>query len=69
MFIENAPDAYFAIMLQLDTRDWYLKEHPEVPNSFTHLSQIACDENWKREASEYMKQAIIYIEKKYGSKC
>lgn len=66
MFIENAPDAYFAIMLQLDTRDWYLKEHPEIPNSFTHLSQIACDENWKREASEYMKQAIHYIEQKYG---
>ena len=25
MFIENAPDAYFAPMLQIDPRDWYLK--------------------------------------------
>ena len=48
MFIQNAPDAYFAPMLQLDTRNWYLKEHPEVPNSFTNLSQIACDEAWKK---------------------
>ena len=68
MFIENAPDAYFAPMLQLDTRDWYLKEHPEVPNSFTHLSQIACDSNWKRAAADYMKAAITHIEEKYGER-
>ena len=68
MFIENAPEAYFAPMLQLDTRDWYLKEHPEVPNSFTHLSQIACDSNWKRAAADYMKAAIEHIEEKYGDR-
>ena len=68
MFIENAPDAYFAPMIQLDTRDWYLKEHPEVPNSFTHLSQIACDETWKRAAAEYLKAAICHIEEKYGDR-
>lgn len=66
MFLENAPDAYFAPMLQLDTRDWYLKLHPQVPNSFTHLSQIACDETWKKEAADYMKAAIRHIEQKYG---
>ena len=68
MFIQNAPDAYFAPMLQLDTRNWYLKEHPEVPNSFTNLSQIACDEAWKKAASDYMKAAIEHIETKYGDK-
>ena len=68
MFIENAPDAYFAPMLQLDTRDWYLKKHTEVPNSFTHLSQIACDENWKRASADYLKAAITHIEEKYGDR-
>lgn len=68
MFIENAPEGYFAPMLQLDTRDWYLKLHPEAPNSFTHLSQIACDENWKQEAAAYMKAAIRHIEQKYGDR-
>lgn len=68
MFIENAPDAYFAPMIQLDTREWYLKEHPEVPNSFTHLSQIACDEVWKKAAAEYLKAAITHIEEKYGDR-
>ncbi len=68
MFIENAPEGYFAPMIQLDTRDWYLKLHPEAPNSFTHLSQIACDETWKRQAADYMKAAIQYIEEKYGDR-
>lgn len=68
MFIENAPEAYFAPMIQLDTRDWYLSQHQGIPNSFTHLSQIACDEEWKRAASDYMKAAILHIEEKYGDK-
>lgn len=68
MFIENAPDAYFAPMIQLDTRKWYLESHPGIPNSFTHLSQIAYDEEWKKSASNYMKAAITHIEEKYGNK-
>lgn len=68
MFIENAPDAYFAPMLQLDTRDWYLKEHPELPNSFTNLSQTAGDAAWKRAAADYLKAAITHIEEKYGDR-
>ena len=68
MFIKNAPDAYFAPMIQLDTREWYLNSHPEVPNSFTHLSQIAHDECWKRAAADYLKAAILHIEEKYHDK-
>lgn len=68
MFIQNAPDAYFAPMLQLDTRDWYLAQHPGVPNSFTRLSQIAGDEAWKRAAADYLKAAIRHIEEKYGDR-
>ena len=68
MFIENAPEGYFALMLQIDTREWYLKLHPEVPNSFTHLSQIACDETWKKQAADYLKAAITHCEEKYGDR-
>jgi len=66
MFLENAPDAYFAPMIQVDTRDWYLKAHPDKPNPFTHLSQIAHDEQWRLAAAEYMKAAIRHCEEKYG---
>ncbi len=66
LFLENAPDAYFAPMFQVDTRPWYLESHPGVPNSFTHLSQIACDETWRNAAAAYLKAAIAHCEEKYG---
>lgn len=68
MFIQNAPEGYFAVMLQLDTRQWYLKQNPETPNSFTHLSQVACDDKWKSITAEYLKKAIEHIECKYGDR-
>ena len=68
LFISNAPDAYFAPMLQVDTRDWYLDLHPGVPNSFTHLSQIAADETWRRAAADYIKAAIEHLEARYGDR-
>ena len=68
MFIEHAPDAYFAPMIQLDTRPWYLQQHPDAPNSFTHLSQIAWDETWRQAAAAYLKAAIRHCEEKYGDR-
>lgn len=67
MFIENAPEAYFAPMLQVDTRNWYIEKHG-VPNSFTHLSQVAHDARWRGAAAEYIKAAISHLEEKYGDR-
>ena len=68
LFLKNAPDAYFAPMIQVDTRDWYLQAHPEAVNSFTHLSWAAFDENWKKAAAEYLKAAIRHCEERYGDR-
>ena len=68
LFLENAPDAYFAPMIQIDTRDWYLAAHPEKPNSFTHLSQIAHDEEWRAAAANYLCAAIRHCEERYGDR-
>lgn len=68
MFIENAPDGYFAPMFQIDTRPWYCEKYPETPNSFQHLSQTAHDERWKKAASDYLKAAIRHCEEKYGDR-
>lgn len=68
MFIENAPDGYFAPMFQIDTRPWYLQAHPEAPNSFTNLSWAAHNEEWKRAAAKYLKAAITHCEEKYGER-
>ena len=67
MFVENAPEAYFAPMFQLDTRGWYIKEHG-VPNSFTHLSQIAGDEDYRRAAADYLRAVVKHCEEKYGDR-
>lgn len=66
MFLENAPEGYFAPMFQIDTRPWYLTRYPDAPNSFTHLSQIAGDGYFRRQAADYLKAMITHCEEKYG---
>ena len=67
MFIKNAPDAYFALMFQLDTRPWYM-EAENCPNTFWCLSQMAGNEKWRKEAAKYLKAIITHVEEKYGEK-
>ncbi len=66
LFMENAPDGYFALMIQLDTRDWYLEANPEIPHSFRYLSQALCCKKWRKDAADYLKAMISYVEEKYG---
>lgn len=67
LFIENAPEGYFALMIQLDTRPWYVEKHG-VPYSFTHLSQVIGDEKWRELAGKYLKAMIRHTEEKYGDR-
>lgn len=66
LFVKNAPDAYFALMFQVDTREWYLEENEGCPNSFKYLSQIAGNKKWRESASRYLKSIISHVEEKYG---
>ncbi|MBD0379805.1 hypothetical protein ICC18_06745 [Paenibacillus sp. WST5] len=68
MFIQHAPEAYFFIMFQVDTRPWWLLDHPECPNSFTHLSQIAGYRKWREDTARYVHDFMTYCESKYGNK-
>jgi len=68
LFIRNAPNAYFALMIQVDTRNWYLEDNPGCPNSFFCLSQIAGDDKWRNAAAEYLKAVIQHVEDKYGER-
>ena len=67
-FIENAPDAYLFVNLQLDTRDWWLDQHSGLPSSFTHLSQVAASEEFRRDTAEFLRAFITYAEEKYGDR-
>lgn len=68
LFMENAPDGYFALMLQLDTRPWYLEKHPELAYTFTHLSQTIADETWRNDAADYLQAVLRHVEEKYGDR-
>ena len=65
LFIENAPEAYFSLMIQLDTRDWWLEKYAGYPNSFWNMSQMEADPYWREMAAKYMQAVINHVEEKY----
>ena len=54
LFMEHAPEAYFALMLQLDTRPWWLKKYSGYPDSFRKLAQMEADPRWRAAAAAYI---------------
>ena len=68
MFLENAPEGFFAPMFQIDTRPWYLAEDPSRPNSFLRLSQIAGDPRFIRDTADYLRAVVTHCEEKYGER-
>lgn len=65
-FKANAPEGYVFINIHLDVRQWWLDENKGNPNSFTHLSQIACNDKWKKDTADYLKALIKHVEEKYN---
>lgn len=68
MFLENAPEGYFAPMFQIDTRPWYLAKDPNRPNSFRNLSQISGDPQFIKDTADYLKAVVTHCEEKYGDR-
>lgn len=69
MFLESAPkDSYFMVNIHLDSREWWHEQNPGRSNSFTHLSQIAADEKWRKDTADYLKATIKHCEEKYGDR-
>ena len=67
-FITNAPNAYFSLMLMLDTRDWYLKDHPKAQNSFFHPSTMAGDEELRQASLRMVMDVVDYVQREYPEK-
>lgn len=66
LFKRFAPDSYYCIFIQLDAPKKWLERHPGHESSFEHLECGSFDEEWKRDASEYVRALIDYAEEKYG---
>ncbi len=67
LFMKNSPGCYYAIMIHLDTRDWWHETHENYPCSFHYLSQVIADPEWREAASDYMKALMEHVEEKYGN--
>lgn len=67
-FIENAPEAYFSLILQLDTRDWYLKAHPECRDSFSHIPEACSYRPWREAAKRCIRDILAWLDREYPEK-
>ena len=68
LVIENAPDAYIIMNLMVDTRDWFLREHPECLYSFHYYSSVAGYEVWRKTAARMLSDTIDFLEREYPEK-
>ncbi len=68
LFLKNAPEGYFALMLQLDTRPWWLEKYIGYPDSFHKLAQMEADPHWRESAAAYMQAVLSHVEEKYGDR-
>ncbi|MDY3929872.1 MAG: hypothetical protein SOZ34_11000 [Clostridia bacterium] len=67
MFMKFAPEGYFCVMIQLDTREWFMKKY-NIPDSFRKFGIACFYDEWKKAAKEYLKAFIEYAEEKYGER-
>lgn len=67
-FVTSAPDTYLAINLMLDTRDWFLRDHPECLNSFIYFSSVCFYEPWIKCAERMLVDTIDFLEREYPEK-
>ena len=65
MFLASAPTAKFSLLVHLDTRDWYLEEHPEALDSFHNLASMCRDEGWRKSATRFLEDMITFVEREY----
>ena len=68
LFVKNAPHAYFMLMAQLDTRDWFLKSNPDIENSFEHFIQTAGCVKWRNAAARFLCDLLDHLHEYYPEK-
>lgn len=66
--VENAPDSYIIMNLMLDTRDWFLKEHPECLYSFHYYTSVAGYEPWRLAVSRMLCDTVDFLEREYPNR-
>ena len=68
LFLEQAPDSYWSLMLQLDTRDWFLASHPELADSFMQLVQTVASPVWRQAAAAMVCDLLDFLDEHVPNK-
>ena len=68
LFLKHAPDAYYNVMLQLDSREWALKAHPDWSNCYWNLVEMAGHGPWREETARFLQDMLRYFEAQYGDR-
>ena len=63
--LDACPNAKLALIVQLDTRDWYLKQNGDAWDSYSHLDFMCRDEKWRQSAARFLKDVIQFMEEEY----
>jgi hypothetical protein len=63
--IANAPQAKIALMVHLDTRDWYQEQNPGCADTFVRLAQTAGWQKWRLAAARYLRDQLDYLDQHY----
>ena len=66
MFKKYAPNDYYIIFIQLDAPEEWINKHKKAVSSFYNLQTMGHHEEYRKAASEYLKNFISYCEEKYG---
>jgi len=62
-----APDAKIMVMIQLDAPYWWLDQHPGSLDTFQYIGEAVFDEEWKKDATDYVIAFLKYAEEKYDN--
>ncbi|MGN0179236.1 MAG: hypothetical protein ACI4DY_07325 [Monoglobaceae bacterium] len=54
LFNKTCPNGYAALMIHLDTPDWFIKQHPECDDTWETFVQGASSALWRNAALDYM---------------
>lgn len=68
LFVKSAPQAYLSLMVQLDTRDWFLKENPQCADTFDNIVITAGFEKWRKSAARFMCDLFDFVDENYPEK-
>lgn len=65
IFGSLSEDDYVSLSVHLDPPTWYVEQHPELVDHWEQMIQNMGSEEWKKDASDYMKALIDKIDEWY----